>query len=152
MYPLSRPNRTVGGVYRIADAGGGLLTLGGPPSGGMFSPTFAFCMACCTLSVSVGHGYDTVKLNPVQNETPTKKKSNDRRNDDLRPEYNLGKLLRTGVRDKCAERFREGTNLVLLAPDVADAFPTAESANKALRLVLQLTEVRSKKRKSSRQR
>jgi len=36
-----------------------------------------------------------------------------------------GKLLRTGVQGKYAERFREGTHLVLLAPDVADAFPTA---------------------------
>ena len=50
---------------------------------------------------------------------------------------------------KYAERFREGTNLVLLAPDVAEAFPTAESVNEALRLVLQLTELRTKKRMSS---
>ncbi len=81
-----------------------------------------------------------------------KKKCNDERNDDLRREYDLGKFLRTGVQGKYAERFREGTNLVLLAPDVADAFPTAESVNEALRLVLQLTELRSKKRKPSRQR
>jgi hypothetical protein len=81
-----------------------------------------------------------------------KKKSNGERNDDLRPEYDLGKLLRPGVQGKYAGRFREGTNLVLLAPDVADAFPTAESVNEALRLVLQLTELGSKKRKPSRQR
>ncbi len=81
-----------------------------------------------------------------------KKKSNDERSEDLRPEYDLGKLLRTDVQGKYAARFREGTNLVLLAPDVADAFPTAESVNEALRLVLQLTDLRSKKRKPSRQR
>lgn len=81
-----------------------------------------------------------------------RKKSNDERNDDLRPEYDLGKLLPTGVQGKYAERFREGTNLVLLAPDVADAFPTAESVNEALRLVLQLTELRRKKRAPSRRR
>jgi hypothetical protein len=76
-----------------------------------------------------------------------RKKSNDERNDDLRPEYDLAKLLPTGVRGKYAERFQEGTNLVLLAPDVAEAFPTAESVNEALRLVLQLTELRAKRRK-----
>jgi len=79
-----------------------------------------------------------------------KKKSADERNDDLRPQYDLGKLLPTGVQGKYAERFHEGTNLVLLAPDVAEAFPTAESVNEALRLVLQLTELRSKKRKPAR--
>lgn len=81
-----------------------------------------------------------------------KKKSNDARSDGLRPEYDLDKLLPTGVQGKYAQRFREGTNLVLLAPDVADAFPTAESVNEALRLVQQLVELRSKKPKPSRHR
>ena len=78
-----------------------------------------------------------------------KRKLNDERNDDLRPEYDLSGLLRTGVQGKYARRFREGTNLIALAPDVAKAFPTAESVNEALRLVLQLTELRTRKRKSS---
>jgi uncharacterized protein (DUF433 family) len=70
-------------------------------------------------------------------------------NDDLQPEYDFSQLLKTGVQGKYAERFRQGTNLVLLAPDVAEAFPTAESVNEALRLVLQLTKLRSKKQKTS---
>jgi hypothetical protein len=78
------------------------------------------------------------------------RKSNDERNDNLRAEYDLGRLLPTGVQGKYAKRFQEGTNLVLLAPDVAEAFPTAESVNEALRLVLQLIELRSKKRKPAR--
>jgi len=78
-----------------------------------------------------------------------KKKSNEEQNDDLRPEYDLGRLLKTGVQGKYAQRYREGTNLVLLAPDVAEAFPTADSVNEALRLVLQLTKLRPKKRKAS---
>jgi len=78
-----------------------------------------------------------------------RKKSKDERSDDLRPEYDFRQLLKTGVQGKYAARFREGTNLVLLAPDVAEAFPTAESVNETLRLVLQLTEVRSQKRKPS---
>ena len=48
------------------------------------------------------------------------KKVNDSdRNDELRPEYDLS-LLKGGVRGKYAKRFREGTNLVLLSPDVED--------------------------------
>ena len=78
-----------------------------------------------------------------------KKKSAKSRNDDLRSEYDLSELLKTGVQGKYAQRYHEGTNLVLLAPDVAEAFPTAEAVNETLRLVLQLAELRSKRRKSS---
>lgn len=56
--------------------------------------------------------------------------------DDLRPEYDLKTLLKGGVQGKYAKRYHEGTNLVLLAPDVARAFPTEEAVNEALRLVL----------------
>ena len=62
-------------------------------------------------------------------------------NDELRPEYDLSKLLRDGVRGKYAERYRAGTNLVLLAPDVAQAFPNDEAVNEALRLVIQLAKL-----------
>ena len=78
-----------------------------------------------------------------------KKKSAKGRNDDLRSQYDLGEILKAGVQGKYAHRYREGTNLVLLAPDVAEAFPTAEAVNETLRLVLQLAELRSKRRKSS---
>jgi hypothetical protein len=78
-----------------------------------------------------------------------RKKLNDDRSDDLRAEYDLGQLLKTGAQGKFAARYREGTNLVPLAPDVAKAFPTADSVYETLRLVLQLTRLRSKKRKRS---
>lgn len=52
--------------------------------------------------------------------------------DDLRREYNLAKL-RSGVRGKYAKRFKQGTNLVLLSPDVAKYFPDEQSVNAALR-------------------
>ena len=58
--------------------------------------------------------------------------------DELRPEYDLGQLLKKGVRGKYVERYRQGTNLVLLEPDVAEAFPTGTSVNEALRLVIKL--------------
>ena len=61
--------------------------------------------------------------------------------EDLRPEYDLAQLLRNGIQGKYAARYRKGTNLVLLAPDVAMAFPTEDAVNEALRLVIQLTKL-----------
>jgi hypothetical protein len=57
--------------------------------------------------------------------------------DELRPEYDLFEL-KEGVRGKYAERYHQGTNLVLLEPDVAQAFPTAEDVNEALRLLMKI--------------
>ena len=68
-----------------------------------------------------------------------RKKSTEEKGDDLRPEYDLGELLRSGVQGKYADRYREGTNLVLLDGDVAEAFPNDEAVNEALRLVIKLT-------------
>lgn len=77
-----------------------------------------------------------------------KKKSKSEKDDDLRPEYDLSELLKDGVQGKYAHRFREGTNLVLLEPDIAAAFPSDEAVNTALRLVMQLQKLpRSKKRR-----
>jgi len=58
--------------------------------------------------------------------------------DDLRPEYELSEL-KGGVRGKYFERYRKGTNLALLAPDVRAAFPTDEAVNEALRSLIQKT-------------
>ena len=59
--------------------------------------------------------------------------------DELRPEYDLSQL-QGGVRGKYAQRYTQGTNLVLLDPDVADAFPTEDSVNEALRLLMRIAE------------
>jgi hypothetical protein len=56
--------------------------------------------------------------------------------DDLRPEYDLSKL-KGGVRGKYLSRYRAGTNLALLAPDVRAAFPTDDAVNQALRSLLE---------------
>jgi len=61
--------------------------------------------------------------------------------DELRAEYDLQPLLKNAVRGKYAQQYAEGTNLVLLAPDVAKAFATPEAVNEALRLVLHLAEI-----------
>ena len=54
------------------------------------------------------------------------------KDDEMRSEYDLS-LMKGGVRGKYAKRFREGTNLVLLSPDVAPYFPDDHAVNAALR-------------------
>jgi hypothetical protein len=73
------------------------------------------------------------------------KKHSDKRNDDLRQEYDLRQLLKGGVRGKYAKRYHAGTNLVLLDPDIRKAFRDEKAVNEALRLVLQLRKVGSNK-------
>jgi hypothetical protein len=73
-----------------------------------------------------------------------KRKSNLEMNDDLRPEYDLEQLLENGVRGKYVEKYEAGTNLILLAPDVAKAFPDEEAVNEALRLVIKLSKIQKK--------
>jgi hypothetical protein len=67
------------------------------------------------------------------------KKEVDELEDELRPEYDFSKMA-GGVRGKYVERYRAGTNLVLLDPDIAKAFPTDASVNEALRLLLQIAQ------------
>jgi hypothetical protein len=67
------------------------------------------------------------------------KKEIDELEDELRPEYDFSKMA-GGIRGKYVERYRAGTNLVLLDPDVAQAFPTDASVNEALRLLIQIAQ------------
>ena len=62
-------------------------------------------------------------------------------NDELRPAYDMKSLLKGGVRGKYAARYRAGTNLVLLEPEVAKAFPNEKAVNDALKLVMKLKQV-----------
>jgi hypothetical protein len=56
--------------------------------------------------------------------------------DELRREYPPD-LIKSGVRGKYAKRIRnEGTNVVLIDPDLMDAFPNAKAVNDALRELL----------------
>ena len=50
----------------------------------------------------------------------------------MRREYDFSR----GVRGKYAKRYANGTNLVLLAPDVVKVFPTSAAVNRALRSVI----------------
>lgn len=66
-----------------------------------------------------------------------KKNTNQKIDDELRTEYDLAQLSQ-GVKGKYTERYHQGTNLVLLEPDVAQAFPDTQSVNEALRLLIKL--------------
>ena len=52
--------------------------------------------------------------------------------DEMRAEYDFS----GGVRGKYAKQYAEGTNVVVLEPDIAREFPTTESVNEALRSLL----------------
>ena len=67
-------------------------------------------------------------------------KKPDRRRDEMRDEYDF----RGGLRGKYADRFAEGSNVVVLDPDVAAQLRTSNAVNKALREYLS-----SKKHRSS---
>jgi hypothetical protein len=72
---------------------------------------------------------------PAESKNSTRKESMKRRRNELRQEYDLAKL-KGGVRGKYYKRAQAGTNLVLLAPDVARVFKDSNSVNRALRRLL----------------
>jgi hypothetical protein len=51
------------------------------------------------------------------------------------PEYDFSK----GARGKYAARYAEGTNVVVLSPDVAEIFPNAQAVNEALRTLVRIS-------------
>ena len=63
------------------------------------------------------------------------KKATVKHGDELRREYDLSQL-KGGVRGKYYKQATAGTNLVLIEPDLARAFPGQESVNRALRLLV----------------
>lgn len=56
--------------------------------------------------------------------------------DEIHSEYPR-KRLGPGIRGKYVGDYRSGNNLVLLKPDVAEAFPTEEAVNAALRSLIE---------------
>ena len=75
----------------------------------------------------------------------TKTAESARFKDTMRPEYDM----RGGVRGKYAGRFPRDVVMVMLAPDVAAAFPDAAAVNGALRLLLNTAKKVSKSRTRS---
>ena len=73
----------------------------------------------------------------------TKKAPSRRRTREMRAEYDFS----GGVRGKYVDRYRRGVNVVLIDPELADAFPDSKSVNDALRaLVAIATRAESRKR------
>ena len=57
---------------------------------------------------------------------------NNNEEDTLRAEYSAD-LIRSGERGKYAARYREGTNIALIEPELHRLFPDSEAVNRALR-------------------
>lgn len=80
-----------------------------------------------------------------------RKKSTEAAHDELRPEYDLSNL-RGGVQRKYYRWAKAGTNLVLIEPEVARAFPGDESVNQALKLLLSAAKAATRPPRRSRAR
>jgi hypothetical protein len=80
-----------------------------------------------------------VKQHSASENTMKKKTDKQIEDNELRREYDLSKL-KGGVRGKYIARFRAGTNLVLLSPDVAKHFPDEQAVNTALRSLIRSKE------------
>jgi hypothetical protein len=70
-----------------------------------------------------------------------KKVGKGKRDPDMPSEYDFSK----GVRGKYAKRYAEGTNVIVLAPDVAAVFPDSVSVNEALRALAEIARRTGKK-------
>jgi len=73
------------------------------------------------------------------NEGFMKRKAKKKIDNDLRTEYDFASM-KGGIRGKYAKRYHTGTNLILIDPELAEAFPTEASVNDTLRAVLRITE------------
>jgi hypothetical protein len=77
------------------------------------------------------------------------RKPNNPNDYELRDEYDFSKMTAV-AKGRYASRRRSGKNVILLAPDVVQAFPTDESVNEALRLVMQMARIPSKRKVKAR--
>ena len=69
-------------------------------------------------------------------------KKETRRDDEMRAHYDFT----GGIRGKYARRYAEGTNVVVLDPDVARLFPNREAVNETLRAVAQIVQIQERRR------
>ena len=60
---------------------------------------------------------------------------------DMLEEYDFGK----GIRGKYAKKYKKGTNVVIIDPDVAEFFPDENSVNDALRSIIPIIKKREKR-------
>ena len=65
-----------------------------------------------------------------------------RKSDEMRNHYDFS----GGVRGKYAERYAEGSNVVVLDPDVARLFPNGQAVNETLRAVTEIVNIQERRR------
>ena len=61
--------------------------------------------------------------------------------EEMRAEYDFSQ----GIRGKYAKKYAQGTNIIILDPDVADLFPDSKSVNDALRVLVKVAQQKVKK-------
>jgi hypothetical protein len=69
-------------------------------------------------------------------------KKETRRDEEMRAHYDFT----GGIRGKYARRYAEGTNVVVLDPDVAREFPNRDVVNETLRAVAQIVQIKERRR------
>ena len=79
-----------------------------------------------------GYGSSVPEPQPITKDAAMKKTPSKRPAAGMRPEYDFS----CGVRGKYVERYRRGTNVLLLDPELLEAFPNSKSVNDALRALL----------------
>ena len=77
------------------------------------------------------------------------KKDNQTGQDELRAEYNRSDFPEGFERGKYATRIRESSNIVVLKPEVAEAFPNEEAVNNALQSLIELAQKTTRPKKRS---
>ena len=81
---------------------------------------------------------------PSEKQSAMKKKASERDGLPMRAEYDFSK----GVRGKYARRFKQGTNIVVLEPEIAEVFPDSAAVNDALKALVQIVnrKIKTKRR------
>ncbi len=80
------------------------------------------------------------------------KKAKHTKRDELRPEYKSSDFRGGFVRGKYASLLRRSTNIVVIRPEVAEAFPNEEAVNKALLSLIDLAQKTTRLTKRSTER
>jgi hypothetical protein len=75
-------------------------------------------------------------------------KKETRKHDEMRAHYDFS----GGIRGKYAQRYAEGTNVVVLDPDVAREFPNRDVVNETLRAVAQIVQIKERRRQRANKR
>jgi hypothetical protein len=103
------------------------------------NPIVAGCSLWYTLRKTTRCG-SSVRERPTGASGKDMKKAH-RNGDEMRGHYDFS----GGVRGKYAKRYAEGTNVIVLDPDVAEVFKDRESVNETLRAVARIIHIQSRK-------